>query len=72
MLCEETGDRDHEFYGAPYMAKAYAERVGCIAVAPSYRLAIRFPANILDVAQFVFVNFICDTTRSCGGLLPRL
>jgi len=47
----KRGDRQTTFYGAPFIANAFAER-GFVCVAISYRLR-NYPGNMIDVANAV-------------------
>lgn len=65
------GDRKHEFYGGPYMGRAFSER-GYVSVVCSYRLAEhgKHPAQVRDVARAL--AWVVANIRSYGGNPDRI
>lgn len=57
-VSRKRGDRQTEFYGAPYIGRGMAEN-NFVSVTISYRLNTLFPVPIMDVAKafkWVFEN----------------
>eukprot|EP01122_Echinamoeba_exundans_P016980 TRINITY_DN878_c0_g1_i1.p1 TRINITY_DN878_c0_g1~~TRINITY_DN878_c0_g1_i1.p1 ORF type:complete len:354 (-),score=85.56 TRINITY_DN878_c0_g1_i1:6-1067(-) len=63
------GDRYKEFYGAPFMGQALAEKLGCISVIISYRVGERFPAHAEDVASAI--AWVYKNIAAFGGDIER-
>ena len=50
LLLTKLGDKNHDFYGAPFMGDAYAKR-GYLCITIGYRLSC-YPENVEDVARY--------------------